>query len=130
MPQPSSSGQWITSILKGIPHVTVYLDDIVVTGTTEAEHLKNLEMVLQCLQEAGVRLQKEKCVFHTPQIEYLGHLIDADGLHPSPSKIRAVTETPPPTNLTELRAFLSLVNYYRKFIPNISSELCPLYSLL
>ena len=76
-------------------------------------------MALQRLQEAGVRLQ-----------EYLGHLIDTDGLHPSPSKIRAVMKAPPPTNLTGLRAFLGLVNYYRKFIPNISSELCPLYSLL
>ena len=91
---PATFQRTMDNLLKGIPHVTVYLDDIVVTGITEAEHLKNLEMVLQRLQEAGVRLQKEKCVFLAPQIEYLGHLIDADGLHPLPSKISTTTHKP------------------------------------
>ena len=64
------------------------------------------------------------------QVEYLGHLINKEGLHPSPSTVKAVMDAPTPSNLSELRAFLGLINYYRKFIPNISTELSPLYSLL
>ena len=127
---PAVFQRTMDNLLKGLNHVTAYLDDIVVTGTSEEEHLHNLEKLLRRLEEAGVRLKREKCVFFATQVEYLGHLIDKDGLHPSPSKVKAVKDAPTPSNLTELRAFLGLINYYRKFIPNVSTELSTLYSLL
>ena len=71
------------NLLKGIKHVSVYIDDIVVTGITEEEHLKNLDEVLSRLDDVGARLRKEKCSFFFPQIEYLGHLINEKGLHPT-----------------------------------------------
>nr|MCH9717641.1 DDE-type integrase/transposase/recombinase [Gammaproteobacteria bacterium] len=118
------------SLLKDIPKVTVYLDDILVTGTSEENHLHNLELVLKQLLEAGLHLKKEKCQFLVPSITYLGHKIDSHGLHPLPAKIEAISNASVPKNVTELKAFLGLLNYYGKFIPNLSSVLHPLYQLL
>ena len=70
------------SILNGIPGVVVYIDDILVTGATEEEHLAHLEEVLRRLEEAGLRLKRNKCVFMAPFVVYLGHVINAQGLHP------------------------------------------------
>ena len=118
------------SILNGVPNVVVYLDDILVTGPTEAEHLQVLEEVLQRLQTAGLRLKREKCVFMAPSVAYLGHKIDAQGLHPLPDKVRAIQEAPQPQNVSELKAYLGLLSYYSKFLPNLSTVLAPLYRLL
>ena len=65
-----------------------------------------------------------------PSVEYLGHVIDSAGLHPRKAKVKAITEAPAPRNVTELRSFLGLINYYGKFLPNLSSTLSPLYKLL
>ena len=73
---------------------------------------------------------KEKCAFLRDSVEYLGHKIDAEGLHPRPKKVAAVIKAPQPHNISKLRAFLGMVNYYRKFIPNLSTLLQPLNTLL
>ena len=117
-------------LLGGLPHVFVYLDDILVTGTSEEEHLKNLELVLQRLHSAGLHLKKEKCKFLMNDVTYLGHKIDAQGLHPLQNKIDAIAKAPRPRTVTELKAFLGLLNYYGKFIHNLASILHPLYQLL
>ena len=75
------------SILHGIPHVVCYIDDILVTGTSEANHRENLEEVLRRLQENGLRLQCSKSYFFQPSVEFLGHVIDADGMHNSTKKV-------------------------------------------
>ena len=116
--------------MNGIPQVIVYLDDILITGRTKKEHLHNLQVVLQRLSTAGLRLKQEKCEFLVPSISYLGHKIDSQGLHPLPDKIDAIVNAAHPKSLTELKAFLGLLNYYGKFIPNLSSVLHPLYELL
>ena len=120
----------IESLLSGIPKVINYLEDILVTGTTEEDHFHNLQLVLQRLETAGLHLKKEKCKFLVPSINYLGHKIDAQGLHPLPDKIEAIVSASSPKTLTELKAFLGLVNYYGKFIPNLASVLHQLYQLL
>ncbi|UYV71932.1 K02A2.6-like, partial [Cordylochernes scorpioides] len=93
-------------LLKGIPKVFCALDDILITGKNDQDHLKNLECVLQRIQEAGLKLRKDKCSFLAPSLEYLGHKIAKEGLQPLPSKVEAIQAAPSPTNLTELRAFL------------------------
>ena len=75
-------------------------------------------------------MNKQKCSFLLKKIEYLGHIIDSQGLHPTEEKIRAIKNAPQPKNISELRAFLGILNYYSKFLPGISSKLAPLYSLL
>ena len=119
-------------ILQGIPHVVcyMYIDDILITGTSEAEHRRNLEVVLLRLQENGLRLQCNKCHFFQRSVEFLGHVFDAEGVHTSTKKVKAITDARAPRNVTELRAFLGLVNYYSKFVPNLASLLHPLYSQL
>ncbi|XP_062846979.1 uncharacterized protein K02A2.6 [Trichomycterus rosablanca] len=117
------------SLMKDLS-VVVYLDDLLIMGRDEAEHLKNLDRVLQRLQENGLRVKRSKCEFGKTQIEYLGHVLDEKGVHPSKSKVRAIHDAPTPTNVKELRAFLGLVNYYGRFVPQQSTVLAPLYGLL
>ena len=87
------------SLLKGIPNVVVYLDDILITGSTEELHMKTLGEVLRRIQEAGLKLRREKCVFMASSIVYLGYRIDAQGLHPMPDKVKAVMDAPHPQQL-------------------------------
>ena len=118
------------TVLKGMPMVVAYLDDILVAGRTEQEHLTHLAQVLERLDSAGMKLKKEKCAFCLPQVEYLGHIISEEGLRPSASKVRAIKEAPVPSSLSELKSFLGLVNYYSKFLSNAATILAPLYKLL
>ena len=118
------------NILQGIPGVVVYLDDILVTAPTAKEHLQSLETVMDRLMKAGLHIKREKCMFMSSSVTYLGHKIDAEGLHPLPDKVRAITEAPCPINPKQLKAYLGLLTYYAKFLPNLSSLLSPLYSLL
>ena len=127
---PAIFQRTMETLLRGQAGVSVYVDDILVTGATVEEHLRNLDAVLGILENAGLRLNKSKCFFLRSRIEYLGHIIDGDGLHPTDEKVTALKEAPPPTNLTELRSFLGIVNYYAKFLPNLATTLTPLYRLL
>ena len=118
------------TILQGLPGVMCYIDDILVTGANDAEHLKNLEAVLKRLQQYGIHLKRSKCRFLCPRVEYLGHLIDSQGLRATKSKVEAIVNAPPPQNVQQLRSFLGLLNYYGKFIPNLASITHPLNALL
>ena len=118
------------TLLYGIPGVCVYLDDILITGRTEEEHLEHLTETLRRLKEAGMRLKPAKCQYLLPSVEYLGHTISETGLQTAESKVDAIVNAPAPMNVTELRSFLGLVNYYGKFLPNLATLLSPLYALL
>ena len=118
------------SLLSGIPGVVVYIDDILITGKTEADHLAALEEVLKRLEEAGLRLKKDKCVFLAPSVVYLGYKVDAQGIHPVAEKVKAIQEAPRPRNVSELKSYLGLLTYYSRFLPNLSNTLAPLYQLL
>ena len=118
------------SILHNLPHVCVYIDDILVTGKSGEEHVRTLDEVLTRLKAAGLRLKREKCSFMLSSAEYLGHSISAEGHRPTQEKVRAILNAPAPQNISQLWSFLGLVNCYARFLPNLSSTLAPLYSLL
>ena len=118
------------TLLSGIPMCRPYLDDVIVSGRTEEEHLRNLEMLLQRLEENGMRLKRTKCEFMRDSITYLGHKIDATGIYPLDDKLEAVREAPEPQNQEELRAYLGLLGYYRQFIPRLTDHIAPLNDLL
>ena len=118
------------SLLQGIAGVVVYMDDILISGASDEDHLTALEEVLCRMENAGLRLKKNKCVFMASSVIYLGHMIDAEGLHPVQDKVKAITDAPNPRNVTELKSYLGLLTYYSRFLPNLSTVLSPLYKLL
>ena len=85
---------------------------MIISGRNDAEHLQNLESVLDRLQKYNLRVHLPKCQFLQEKVEYCGHEIDKHGIHQSEEKVRTIKETPRPQNLTQLRAFIGLVNYY------------------
>ena len=93
------------------------------------EHLQNLNFVLTRLEEAGKKLHPDKCKYLKSSIEYLGHQIDHQGLHPNGSKwkVEAIVKAPDPKNTDELHSFISLFDYYAEFLPNMPTFLAPLY---
>jgi hypothetical protein len=120
---PSIFQRTMENILQGIPGVSVYIDDILVTGKTEAEHLEHLNEVLKRLEAAGMRIKLSKCAFMLSRVEYLGHGITNKRLQPTQEKVRAITNTPCPQNVTQLKSFLGMLNCYSKFMPNLSTRL-------
>ena len=118
------------NVLQGIPNVIVYIDDILITGATDEEHIENLARVLERLEQAGFRARHSKCKFMAPSVSYLGHMIDEHGLHPLQEKVRAVKDAPSPKNVSELKSYLGILTYYSKFLQNMADVLAPLYKLL
>uniref|UniRef100_A0A1X7VHN2 Reverse transcriptase/retrotransposon-derived protein RNase H-like domain-containing protein n=1 Tax=Amphimedon queenslandica TaxID=400682 RepID=A0A1X7VHN2_AMPQE len=90
----------------------------------------NPDFVIERLEPADLTLKQSKCTYAVSSVEYLGHIIDKDGLHPSPSKVEAIRSAPEPWSTTELKSFLGLLNYYSRFLPNLAIVLSPLYMLL
>ncbi|GBG83825.1 hypothetical protein CBR_g37625 [Chara braunii] len=110
--------------------VVVYLDDILVFSRTLEEHQGHLRQVLEKLREANFKINAKKCDWAKTQVLYLGHILDGDDVKPEDSKIAAIRDWPTPRTLTELRSFLGLANYYRKFVRNFSTIAAPLRRLL
>ncbi|XP_058796647.1 uncharacterized protein K02A2.6-like [Phymastichus coffea] len=115
------------NIIRGIPNTISYLDNIYVTGSNDIEHLENLKEVCKRMENAGLRINKEKCNFMKDKIDILGHVIDKNGLHKAYSKVKAVLEAPQPENKKQIQSFLGLVNFYAKFLPNRANKLKNLY---
>ena len=117
-------------ILEGLAGVVCLMDDMVVYGSTLTEHDARLEAVLQRLQEANITLNKEKCAFRTSTVSFLGHTISEGRLKPDDSKLQAILSMTTPSNLTELRRFLGMLNQLTKFLPHLAASTAPLRSLL
>ena len=118
------------TILAGISHVICYIDDILITGASEDEHLHNLEETLCRLQQQGITMKSSKCAIMQKSVEYLGHRVDGERLHTSDQKVEAVRRAPQPSNIKQLKLFLEMMQYYGKFIPHLATLLQPLNSLL
>ena len=113
------------TILQAIPNVICYIDDVLVTGKDDKAHLNNLAQVFERLEKHSIRMKSH---FMRPSVEYHRHCIGDDGLHATAEKLEAVIKAPEPSNDQELRS--CLLNYYGKFLPNLSTTLHPLNSLL
>ncbi|XP_026562019.1 uncharacterized protein K02A2.6-like, partial [Pseudonaja textilis] len=109
-------------ILQGLPGVVPYFDDILVSARDRPQLFQRVRAVLERFRQHGLRLKKEKCAIATRQVDFLGYKIDASGIHPLESKVRAIHEAPTPTSKTELQAFLGLLNFYASFLPLLTSE--------
>jgi hypothetical protein len=110
--------------------VVVYLDDILVYSNTPEEHAKHLRLVLDVLKKHQLTVSAEKCSFNQRQVLFLGHIVSADGVKVDQTKVAAVQQFPQPTDVHQLRSFLGMANYFRRFIPKYSQVVSPLTDLL
>ena len=117
-------------MVSGLHGVAVYLDDIIITGTDEADHWKKFESVLQRLADFGFRLRSEKCHLIMKKVDYLGFEISEEGRRPSPTACEAVRDLPRPASTDEVKAFLGKIGYYSNFVPQMSTKAAPLYAML
>ena len=110
--------------------VIVFFDDILVYSKSLEDHISHLDIVFQCLLTNQFFLKRNKCFFAQESIEYLGHIISREGVGPDPEKIRAMLAWPTPTTIKQLRGFLGLTGFYRKFVQHYASIAAPLTNLL
>lgn len=110
--------------------VLVYIDDILLYSSNEAEHRQHISEVLQKLREHQRYLKVEKCAFHQTTIQFLGYVISPSGIQMDERKVDAITNWPVPATIKELQRFLGFANFYRRFILNYSSVVAPLTDLL
>ncbi|XP_041473721.1 uncharacterized protein K02A2.6-like [Lytechinus variegatus] len=127
---PAMFQRTMESLLADIPMCKPYLDDIIISGKTDEDHLRNLEAVLSRLESNGLRLKKEKCELMKDSVDYLGHRLDKKGLRPLQDKLDAIRKAERPVNQSQIQAYLGLLGYYRKFIPNLSQEIVHLTEML
>lgn len=120
----------VTEVTAGLEGVVCHMDDLLIWGSTKEQHDERVHAVLQRAENAGVTLNLKKCVFGKKEVKFLGYIVSADGLKPDPDKTRAVQELKEPTNITEVRSFLGMVNQLGKFIPNLAEKDKPLRDLL
>lgn len=127
---PGSFQQLTETMMAGAEGVSTYMDDFIIGGIDDEDHRKNLFEALRRIEDYGFRLQIGKCKFGQKQIEFLGHVIDIDGIRPAPNKLETLTKLPAPKNLQQLQAFLGAVTWYSKFIPGLKDLRGPLDQLL
>lgn len=129
---PSTFQRLMNTVLTGLQGLEcfVYLDDIVIYASSIEEHSKKLNSIFSRLRENTLLLQPDKCEFMRREVAYLGHIISDKGVMPNPEKVKAVSDYPVPTNIKQIKQFLGLVGYYRRFIKDFSFIAKPMTSLL
>jgi hypothetical protein len=110
--------------------VMVFIDDILIYSADLTQHLEHLRLVFSTLRAHQFYLKRKKCVFAKSELQYLGHIISKDGVSTDPAKTQAMVDWPVPSSLTELRGFLGLTGYYRKFVRHYGAIAKPLTTLL
>lgn len=129
---PSTFQKLMNSVMMGLQgdKLFIYLDDVVIFGSSLEEHNARLAEAFERLRLHNLKLQIDKCEFLRKEVTYLGHVLSADGLKPDPTKVTAVKEYPQPQTTKQLKSFLGLIGYYRRFINNFSRIARPLHELL
>jgi hypothetical protein len=110
--------------------VIAYLDDILIYSKNEHKHYEHLETILRLLREHKLYAKPSKCEFVKEEIQFLGHVISAQGITPDPEKLTAIDEWPPLRNVKQVQSFLGLANFYRRFVPAFATTAKPLTILL
>ena len=120
----------MSEILKDVPGVSVYQDDILIHGKDLEEHDQRLEQTLNVIEKSGLKLNKDKCSLRQTGLDFLGHWISKDGISIHPEKVKAIMDMKPPENITSLRSFLGMINYLGRFVKDLASQTKPLNELL
>ena len=127
---PEAFQQKMQETLASLEGCEAIMDDTIIYGRTEEEHDARLRAVLARIRKSGLKLNRAKCHFKQQQVKFFGHIISESGIRPDPDKIKAITNMPAPSNVTELRTLCGMLNYLSKFVPEMASELKPITELL
>ena len=106
----------------------VYLDDVIVFSSTMDQHFQRLAAVLTRLRDTGLKLKSSKCRLLQKHVAFLGHIVSEDGVSTDPEKVRAITDWPTPENLREVRSFVGLCSYYRRFVEGFA-KIAPVHAV-
>ena len=126
---PTYFQRLVNEVLSGLTFAFGYLDDILVYSPDMETHLKHLRILFERLRSADLKLKEVKCNFLKKHIQYLGHIISGEGIAPVPEKLESIQKMLPPRNPKEVKQFLGLIGYYRKFVPQFSDLARPLNAL-
>lgn len=122
--------RFIDEVLQGLEFCFAYIDDILVASSSHEEHLRHLEILFKRLKSYGVVINPGKCVFGKSEVRFLGYLVSDTGTRPLPEKVSAIRSFPQPHTVKQLRQFLGMVNFYRRFLPKAAHIQAPLNQLL
>ena len=126
---PASFQRLMDQICRDLPFATTYLDDLLIHSRTLEEHKDHLHILFERLSQAGLTLRGDKCTIGLTKVKYLGHLFSAKGMEPDHQKIAAVCDWDIPKNVSELKSFLGLASYYRRYICQFADIAAPLNNL-
>ncbi|GBM80311.1 Transposon Ty3-G Gag-Pol polyprotein [Araneus ventricosus] len=122
--------RFINEVLYGFHFCFAYIDDNLVFSKDKTEHTQHLEQIFKCFVEFGMTIDESKCEFGKPQVDFLGHTINSEGILPMSTKVKAIQEFRKPETISQLRSFLGMINFYHRFIPKIAEILSPLNAYL
>ena len=126
---PAYFQRLMNKVIKGLPFAFVYLDDVLIHSPNIETHLKHIRILFQRFREVDLKLKDSKCNYFKTHVQYLGHLVSEDRIKPLPEKLESVKKMPAPTTPKEIKQFLGLVGYYRKFIPRFADIARPMTNL-
>lgn len=122
--------RFIDEVLRGLTFCRAYVDDLLIASSSPAEHEQHLKAVFERLRGYGIIINTAKCQFGVGELEFLGHHIDHQGIRPLPAKVEVIRNFPRPSTRRQLREFLGIVNFYRRFVPHCATTLQPLQEFL
>jgi hypothetical protein len=126
---PASFQRLMEQVLRGLQHILIYIDDVLIHTDTHEKHLEALEQVLLRLHQHHLKINLDKCLFGDQQVSYLGFTLTPEGIKPGEPKLKSIRNAAPPTDIKEIRSFMGLCNFFRHHVQNFAIIAAPLFKL-